>query len=762
MKRFALLIFTLTCGFSWAQPAERHSFSFPQANLGKALDEIQLQFDVKYSYADSIVAPKTITLPRQDYSLDELNSEIERQTSLTVTKINGRYYSVSQNPELVFAVEQLDEILVEQFLSRGISKDSQKATISPKQVEELPGVTDADIMLSLQQLPGVKSPNETATGLHIRGGTPDQNLILWDGIRMYHPGHLFGMISGFNPNVAQTVYYYNKATDPKFGERVSGVIDIRTTDKIPDSLKAEAGINALDADVYFRMPLIKKKIGLQLSARKSFTEFWPSPTFDSYAEKVFQNTDFKDFDDSNRFAFQDYSAKLNVDVNEKTRFSMTGIYIGNHLDFNTADSVSQHKNQKMDIRNSGFSANWFQRYGTKLTQKTLLYYSEYRFGYDRKLDDAPDGYHLFEKLNRITNSGAEANFDYRADDRLSIEFGYQLFGSDVSHAFTSKTPGLEIELDQNHLFNITQAGYSYLSYEFARWSFRGGARYNYFSNIKAESFEPRASVQKNLDEHFVLQAGYERRSQIESQIRETAANDLSLENYVWTLSDGKEYPVEKANQYNMGFIWKNKSLLFDLDAYYKTIDGVTSLSFGFLNLSDPVPHKGEGYTKGLDVLLQKNAPTWRAWITYTYQDSQNRYDGLNGGNYFPINSDTKHAFSISFHKKWRRFSLAAGWFWHSGKPFSTIDDSGDILSFNSMRLPDYHRLDISAAYEFNGKNWKGKIGFSVYNLYDSRTLISREYERHYNDLGDIVATGYAVRDYYSLGITPNVFFRVRF
>ena len=758
-----LMICILSVLIGCAQKVPRHELNFDAIKLNEALSTIETKFDIKYSYVDSIVASKTVSLLRRQYTLQELNAEIENQASLKITQIDIRYYSISKSDEPPIRKEQLNEILVEGFLSKGINKSNQQFILLPKKIEALPGVTDADVLLSLQQLPGVKSPNETASGLYIRGGASDQNLILWDGIRMYHPGHLFGMISGFNPNVTQTVYYQNKGTHPKFGERISSVIDIQSTDKIEDELKVDAGINALNADVYIRTPLVKKKLGLQLSGRKSFTEWLQTTAFNSLAEKVFQNTNFKNFDDSNKFQFGDYSAKVNYKPNDKTELSFTSIWIDNNLNFTTEKQTDIMQNQKMMISNQGLSAHWNQQYGVKWNQKTLVHFSSYKFNYKKNKSRTADTFELFQKLNRVTDSGFETSFNYKANDKFNIEFGYQLSGNDVSHSFTTESQDLRIILDQKRRYNITHAGYSFLKYKLESWSFQAGARYNYFRSLQSNNVEPRLFIQKNITDALVLQTSFERKSQIMSQVRESVVNDLSLENYLWVLADNDSYPIQRANQYTMGLVYKTNSWVFDFDAYYKMANGVTSLTFGFLNQFDSDIHMGKGFTKGLDVLIQKNAPTWRTWMTYTFQDSQNRFEGLNDHQYFPINADIKHAFNISFYKKWKHYSLSTGWFWHTGKPYSELDATNQVKTFNNEQLPAYHRLDISGIYHFREqKAWTGKVGFSIYNAYNQRSLISREYERQYATITSTIRATYKTQDYYSLGVTPNVFVRVNF
>ena len=468
---------------SWSQKKE--SFNYNNAQLTQVLSDLEKAFAVNYSYVDSLVAAQRITVSKRLYSLAEINSQIEQQTNLKIIRINERFYSIS--PMETVEVIPLKEVLVEEFLAKGIKKTNQHYVISPQKVQTLPGITDADVLQSLQQLPGVKSPNETATGLYIRGGTADQNLILVDGIRLYHSGHLFGMISSINPNVEQTVNYYNKAVSPKFGERVSGIIDIQSTDVISKKVKANAGINALNVDAYLQIPLLKDKLGLQLSGRKSITEWWQSPTFAQLENKVFQNTNFREFDNQNQFKFHDYSAKINFKPSDKTAISLSALVIKNDLDYQNTIAIDSLNNQKMTIENYGFSLNWIQKYSPKFTQKTTFFYSLYSFDYLRKLDYSLDKFEAFKKLNRVVDSGAEINFEYQFNSKAKLEFGYQSFGNDISHLFNSYNQDLGIVLGLKHLYNVTHAGFVQFQQSVGSWHWQPGLRYNYYSQLKALS-----------------------------------------------------------------------------------------------------------------------------------------------------------------------------------------------------------------------------------------------------------------------------------
>lgn len=748
---------------SWAQKIERHQFYYTSTELEKVLLDIEKKFSVKFSYVDEIVKNKKISLFKKRYSLEEISLEIENQTQLKTIKIDNRFYSLVKNEEeKIIKTTYIEEVLIEGFLAQGINKTSEKFTIYPQKVETLPGVTDADVLLALQQLPGVKSPNETASGLHVRGGTSDQNLVLWDGIRLYHPGHLFGMISGINPSISQSVNFYNKAVNPKFGERISSIIDIKSSDKITDEFQGNIGINALNVDVDVKTPIVNNKLGIQVAARKSFTEWLQSTTFNQLEDKVFQNTIFNDFGNQNKFQFQDFSTKLNFKPTENATISLSGIYIDNDLKYSNKTHNSSTENQQMNISNYGFSINWNQKYSSKFSQKTVLFYSNYDFDYERKEQFLASEFEAYKKINRITDSGFEANFNYLMNSKLSLDFGYQLFGNDVSHLFNSFNQDIGVVLSLRQAYNINHVGYSYLKFDDKKWMINFGFRHSEFKE-NGSIFEPRILVQKRFSKEFIWQMSYEKRSQILSQVRENSINDLSLENYVWALSDKSNYPIQKANHFTSGIIFKKYNWLLDLDIYHKQIDGITTSTFGFSNQNVSTIYKGNGFTNGLDLLLQRTGNSWSAWMTYTFQDSQNQFETINNHNYFQINSNIKHALSLSFNKKWEHYSLAVGWFLHSGKPYSLLDENEQAIALNSKTLAAYHRFDISGFYQFlNKKDKNFKVGFSIYNCYNNRTIISKEFERKFSDFGDFDTPRYEVKNYYSLGITPNVFVRMSF
>src|SRR5690606_14414533 len=182
-------------------------------------------------------------------------------------------------------IERLSEILLQNYIIKGINKSSTGALeISYVDFGLLPGLIEPDVLQTIQALPGIISSNETVSYLNVRGGTHDQNLFLWDGIKMYQTSHFFGMISAFNPYLTQEVSLIKNGSSAYYGDGVSGVISMRTGRKINDSLQVSAGINMINADVHLDAPVTKKS-SVQVASRSSYNGILDTPTFRQYFKK---------------------------------------------------------------------------------------------------------------------------------------------------------------------------------------------------------------------------------------------------------------------------------------------------------------------------------------------------------------------------------------------------------------------------------------------------------------------------------------------
>ncbi|MEP6928797.1 MAG: carboxypeptidase-like regulatory domain-containing protein, partial [Flavobacterium sp.] len=256
-------------------------------------------------------------------------------------------------------ITELEEIKANAILASGISKNNDGSfEIKPKKFGILPGLIEPDALQAMQQIPGVNSIDESVSSINVRGGTHDQNLFLWNGIRMYQTGHFFGLISVFNPNLAHTISIYKNGSSAFFGESVSSVVAISSTPETAEKNSFSAGINMINADIYAKYNLSKKSY-IEISARKSITDFVETPTYKEYFNKVFQNTTITDFSKNQdidyqsdkKFSFYDATLKYAQKIGLKDQIVLDLITIKDNLEvFQSATVYDINKSENNNLR----------------------------------------------------------------------------------------------------------------------------------------------------------------------------------------------------------------------------------------------------------------------------------------------------------------------------------------------------------------------------------------------------------------------------
>ncbi|WP_353779374.1 FecR domain-containing protein [Winogradskyella sp. 3972H.M.0a.05] len=759
----SVIIFMLPL-MAFSQEEASFYVEFQDQSIYEVLIEIEYTYDVRFSYKDKDLEGQRFSLTRTEATLSEVLGAISSSTGLIFNVIDSRYIIVLKGENTELSLQQLNDIVIYGYLAKGISKAKDASfTIVPNELEILPGLTEPDILESLQQLPSVISPNETASGLVVRGGVADQNRLIWDGINMYHKGHLFGMISPFNPYAADKVTFINKGTHPRFGDRVSSVIDITSTDEVTNKFKGSAGFNAINADAYLEIPIIEDKLSIQGSFRRSYTELYQSYTFDQLADKVFQSTKIEEQENAdNDFSFLDFNVKLNYKPSDKDNIHLSVIHADNNLDYRTRDiTTDENFNDIMTIRNTGYSAKWNRIWNDRLTQTTSAFFSDYKFNYNFIINEDGTQVYDFDKRNIIFDSGVSSELNFAVNENNDLTFGYQYGLKDVNYAFIS-TDELSFILDSDQTVVETHSAYTnYILRKPNRYTINVGLRGSYYAQLDAIRIEPRALVYVPVFKGFKIQASGEIKNQIISEIDETVLSDLTLENRLWRLSNGTEFPIINSNQWSLGFVYSRNGWRLDVDHYYKNIKNVTALSLGFLNPENSSFTIGKQRIVGVDVLLEKDIKRFKAWLSYSFNKMDNKYEGLNGNQYFTSSTNVRHVFNSSVTYKYKKLQMALGWRWQSGKPFteSMNTDNGVVFQgINTGRLPVYHRLDFSSTYDFDlskDKDLKARIGLSIRNIYNRNNQLSREYFGN-NSLDDPIRT----IDKFSLGFTPNLLFRV--
>ncbi|TDQ27547.1 TonB-dependent receptor plug domain-containing protein [Tenacibaculum caenipelagi] len=772
---------------------EKVDISFIDASLLTVLKKAETSFGVKFSFNAEVIEKKTFSFKKRNCLLIHLITEIERQTPLVFNQINERYYYITINKNHIpIDYNLLNEVLVTSYVTSAINKKKNSSiSINPQQLGPLPGLTEPDVLESLKIIPGVQSPNETASGIYIRGGTPNQNLVLWDGIKMYSYGHFFGMLSAFNPYTTKEIILSKSGTEARYGNRISGVIDIKTKENIPEKITGNFGFNMTHADAFLNIPF-SDKTSVSVSARRSISDLIKTFTFNKLFARVFSTFDSNQKDNNiidkeikfnrvNQLDFYDYTTKFVYKPSENESFHLSFLHTGNKM-YNdlVVPEYEDHYNDKLNIKNTGVSVNWKKISNEKTTHNVKGYYSNYNLAYkgaysylDKYLDL------VSSKDNAINDFGFTYNLNYSFNKQSDLFLGYDFSSTkakyelDYSYAIEGENKYSSNEKDTGT--NNTHSVFGEYQYDDNDWNINTGVRFNYFSKIDKFVLEPRLYFEKKLHKNFNFKASFEQKHQALIQLIEfqTSSLGFDLENEIWTQVNNDNIPLQKSLQTSYGIIFNQKNWTINIESYYKMVSGMTSLTSGYNDQTDDFSN-GKGKVFGVDLLISKHFNNYKTWINYSY--TKNRFKFLDLENiYFPANHDITHYFSWSQAYKLKNYEFSLGWIYRTGNPYTAVkefntDSDGnpyidlDSDNINAHRLPNYHRLDASMSYSFNfSQKWKGKLGFSILNIYNQKNIFNRYYTAiPVRNLNNEIEYQLKQVDKYSLGITPNIVFRVSF
>lgn len=751
--RFILfcLCFLLSVLHSKAQD-RKVSMDVKKTDLSTIIKKLEEDFDIRFSYNDKHVSEEKISLSFKDKTLNEILEILNERTTLNFEKVSDRNIIIQKTVTKDFTefdkTQILKEVVLNDFLTEGIRKKSDGSYhFSPKEIEILPGLTEPDIFQSIQLIPGVISPDETSTNLYVRGGTPDQNLVIWNGIKIYQTGHLYGTFSAFNPYIVKNITFINKGTNAKYGDRISSVIDVRTGDEITENFSGGLGSNLIDFDAYIASPVIKDKLSIEIAGRRSFSDFFASNTYNKYSEKVFQNQNSQDiFKGEDDFYYIDYSLKINGKINNRNYFNLSFINIENDLKSKLTDGDEVTYNDELETTNQGYNLNWISYLSPNLKLQSNVYFSKYALNYthneksddDDDDDERDDEYTGINNSNSVNDLGLSLNFEYNYKKNQTLQFGYQAANYNIEYILAEAQNNFEF-LNNSGSLTSHSLYTSYLYKNKKLFDITGGIRLTYYTNISDFEVEPRINIFRKINRNFSIQATAERKTQAISQINQTINQNLALENQIWSLANNDQIPITISWQFTAGFIYSKNNWHLEIDAYFKEIEGLTTLNNGFIDVKEFDIKEGESKIMGSDLYIKKRINDFTTSVGYTLSSSRNNFEELNDSEKFPTNTDITHNFNWLNEYSYKDFKFAFGWRWHSGKPYSKAtgieeDESGYkhlvYDGLNAYRLSEYSRFDISGTYKFNiieKKKIKGKIGISVLNIFNNQNILNRTY-----------------------------------
>ncbi len=691
------------------------------------------------------------------------------------------------NISLTPSTASLKEVVIETQREELMSTSDRISVVkmSPKKMAVLPNVGEKDIFRSFQLLPGISGSNEASSGLFVRGGTPDQNLVLYDGFTVYHVDHLFGMFSAFNSNAIKDVQLHKGGFESQFGGRISSVMEIIGKDGNKNDFNIGADIGLLSANVFTEFP-IKDKTTVLLAARRS----WKSPLYNS----IFNNFSSANQSESvipasngkgNRTTesatptsyFYDLNAKITHQLSKKDILSYS--FFNGQDDLDNSRTINRTRNGMAisggvnDITqwgNWGMSTTWSRKWNNLFYSNALVsmsnYYSNRELTSSRVITD-PDG--VASELSRgsiednnLRDYTFKLNNELKLGKSNQLEFGFQATDYTIDYDYVLND---SITIQQRHDNGVVTSAFLQDKIKlFNRITLTPGIRTSYCDVTGKFYHEPRASAHINLTEKLKIKGAWGHYYQFANRI---IRNDISSGSRdFWVLSNDENIPVSFSEHFIAGASYETKGYLFDVEAYYKKLEGLSeySLQFApsFTNVNfDEFFYQGTGTARGVEFLFQKKFGKYNGWVGYTLGEVL--YDfPIYGDEPFYANHDVTNEFKLVNTYKLKDWTFAATWIYATGKPYTeptggytltlldgSTEDFITIGERNSVRYPDYHRLDVSATRDFEMNNGgKGSLSFSIFNLYNRKNIWYKEFEV---EDGELIET-----DINLLGITPSI------
>ncbi len=694
-------------------------------------------------------------------------------------------------PSLRLSINELSfsEVIVKEYIVEGIEQSTEEdaVVLNPDRLDVLPGLTESDVLQMVQILPGVQSPDESATGLHIRGGTPDQNLILWDGTPVYNSGHFFGMISAFNPYIVDDVRVFRSGFGAEFGGRISSVIEIESVEQIPEKTQGTLGLNLTHFDGSLVVPIKKMKSAFVFSGRRSFTDIVQSPTYKKLSKRVFQKgkIDEQQQDVSDdvpleldlNFHFNDYNLKWIYAPNEKNRVNISFFGVSDQLKFdsdNLEEEIREH--DELDLENLGWSLRWDREWNAKIFQSTKITSSDSKNNFEFQImePDGDDLTFLHKVKNEIYDASIESVFDIHFSSSQKLNFGYNWTRHTVDYQVQIASDFEEDDFEYNSDTGYTNSIFATHQQKIGkRFNINAGIRLSHFSITDAYFSEPRFSIQFLPIKHWQIKAGAGWYRQAISQVIEF--NDLGLGEQFWVIRNGEEdFPLIQSNHFTGGFLYSKNRFQFEVQGYLKNMEGLSSYSPSFNDsVVEDFFNQGTGKAKGLDFLIKQRWDYYQSWLSYSLSKVSYQFSEIQDNVEFPAPHDRPHTLTWMHLVNFKQWQLSIAWNYASGKPYTLAEDiegvpeDGEIeyvpayLETNNWRLPDYHRLDFSLLYKFSSKEsrLKGIIGLSVLNVYNRRNLLSRQYAIVEDDETEELELLSIERPL--LGFTPNFVVRLK-
>jgi len=692
----------------------------------------------------------SLTIPAGEYTLAvRYLGYLTQEITLNLTeskRINIELQSEQmQTEEVIITAEKEDENIS--------STEMGTVDLDIEQIKKIPALLgEIDVLKVIQLLPGVQAAGEGQSGLYIRGGGADQNLMLLDEAVVYNTGHLFGFFSVFNPDAVSNVKLIKGGMPASYGGRLSSVVDITMKEGNNKDYHVTGGIGLISSRLTVEGPIVKDKSSFLVSARRTYADVIAQP---------FLREDFK----GNRYYFYDINAKANYIISDKDRLFVSG-YFGRDVFSFTNDRNTF--SARIPWGNATTTIRWNHLFNDKLFMNLTALYNDYRFEFGASFREAN-----FSLSSRIRDANAKIDFDYFLNPKHKLEFGaiytYHIFDPNTLQASDGN-----LTLDQTgQTRRRAQEAAVYFLDEFdigERIKINAGIRlsgfqqvgpynrviyddlenavdtvvYNRFQSVRNYGgIEPRISARFQIDGQSSIKAS----ATMNTQYLHLVSSGSGLPSDVWVPSSFDVKP-QRGTQYAIGYFRNFADNMFEtsVEVYYRTMKNLVEYGENYtFDLQKEYERNfvyGTGEAYGAEFFVQKRKGDFTGWLGYTLAYTNRTFPDLNNGQTFPAVYDRRHDASIvlvwspekiTIGKKEKQFSLAGTFIYGTGSALNLPSSYyiGNVLENpslvniygdrNSYRMADYHRADISFTIHGNpAKRFQSEWVISAYNLYNRR------------------------------------------
>ncbi len=605
---------------------------------------------------------------------------------------------------------------------------------------------ERDVIKVLQLLPGVKSPGEGGGGFFVRGGGPDQNLILLDEAPVYNPSHLLGFFSTFTSEAIKNVTLFKGNPPAQYGGRLSSVLDVAMRDGDNQRFGVEGGVGLISSRLAIEGPIVKGKGSFLLTGRRTYADIFLGLSKDTSLKGT-------------KLYFYDFNAKANYRLGVKDRLFLSGYFGRDVLGLGVFG---------IDWGNATGTLRWNHEFNPKLFSNTSLIYSNFNYGF--RIKSGPND---FEIISRLQDFNFKQEFQFFQNPKNSWRFGvnairHSILPNQVNAGNSTginnitiperfgwenaawiqndwkPTPWLNLNYGLRGGLFLVMGGSDY--YTFQGENIKDTIRTNSGEVVKSYStLEPRLSASFVLSAEKSIKASYARNIQHIRQLS-TATSTTPTDRYI--MSSNVVAPA-LADQFALGYYQNFRDNAYEVSAetYYKAIQNeVDYRDNAQLQARNEVEGQllyGSGRAYGLELLLRKKTGKLTGWVGYTLSRSERQINGINSGRWYPTRQDRTHEISVvGLYQLTKRWNLSANFVYWTGNavtfPSGKYEMDGQVYFYyngrNQDRLPAYHRMDIGATFQGKQrKRWQAEWAFSVYNLYGRENAFQISFEQDPNN-----------------------------